>query len=76
MGAVSQLIDDIEARVAIIKGRVADLERQRANLLPHHQDCVNEQDWHGAWDGAVYIANIECEITGLKFALKALGGEP
>lgn len=76
--ALRALYHDVQPDAAVdkIQARIADLIAQRGRLIPHHQDCVNEQDWHGAWDGAVYIANIECEITGLKFALKALGVEP
>lgn len=51
-----------------LTGRINDLEAQRANYLAYQSDRVKEHDHHGAWDAAINLSEVECEIAGLRFA--------
>ena len=52
--------------------RIEALDRQWKNYVAYQQDRVNERDHHGAWDVAIHLSEVECEIAGLKFALEAM----
>jgi hypothetical protein len=43
--------------------------------MAHTANCVREEDWHASWDGHIGVAELELEIKGLEFALRALEAE-
>lgn len=60
---------------AEIVARLEDLRLQHRNYLAYQQDRVRERDHHGAWDVAINLSEVECEMAGLEFALKAIEAE-
>lgn len=62
-----------EGASSVIRGRIENLRFQRTNYLAYQKDRISERDHHGAWDVAINLSEVECEIAGLEFALVAMG---
>lgn len=55
-----------------IRGRLVELRRIHRSYRAYQRDRVRERDHHGAWDVAVNLSETECEMAGLRFALRAM----
>lgn len=62
--------------MTVIRGRIEELQGQRARYLAYQADRVREGDNHAVWDSAIDISLCDYEIKGLEFAMKAMGVEP
>ena len=56
-----------------IRHRINELNAIHSTYAAYQQHRVNERDHHGAWDVAINLAETEAEISGLSFALEAIG---
>lgn len=59
--------------MGMVMARIEALEKVHASYLIYQEQRILERDHHGAWDVAVNLSETECEMDGLKFALRALG---
>ena len=59
-----------------IRGRLTRLAKVHRSYRIYQRERIRERDHHGAWDVAVNLSETECEMDGLRFALKALRGAP
>ena len=58
-----------------VRARIAFLESVRDNYRGYLQVRIADDDWHGAWDASVNIAETNAQIEGLEYALRAFASE-
>lgn len=65
---------DLETAATAIRARLRELRAVHASYRRYQRYRVRERDHHGAWDVAVNLSETECEMSGLRFALRAIEG--